>query len=114
MAGRSGRKGDPVKRVREIVFHNYPDGYEAFADMDADHDGKISLQDFVGKVKELEWGDDISTDDLDIVYHACKVDQDGLVSLKDFLTLLNSQSTSAVKSSGRSFEEVLLASCIIP
>eukprot|EP00960_Hanusia_phi_P053841 762476-Hanusia_phi.AAC.2 len=108
MAGRGGKKGDPMKRAREIIFHNYPDGYEAFADMDTDHDGKISLQDFVGKVKELEWGDDISSDDLDIVYNACKVDQDGLVSLKDFLALLSAQSTSMVKFSGRPFEEVWL------
>ena len=57
MSRNNERDRDPSVRVKEVLERGFADLYDAFADMDTDEDGKVSLHDFQQSIKNLEGGD---------------------------------------------------------
>ena len=111
MAGRNA-----LERVKEVLTQGFADFYDAFADMDADRDGKVSLQDFQQAIQNLEGGEDLSRDQIDSTFNKCGVDDDGFIVLKGLLAaFMGTASRSATDTGGisaniisRAFEEVLM------
>ena len=94
----------------------FADFYDAFADMDADRDGKVSLGDFQQAIQNLEGGEDLSRNQIDSTFNKCGVDADGFIVLKGLLAaFMGTASRSATDTGGvspniisRAFEEVLI------
>ena len=101
-------------RVKEVLERGFADFYDAFADMDADRDGKVSLHDFQTAVKMLEGGDDLTSDQIDSAFNRCGVDADGLIVYKDFHAAFMGKAARTATDAGgitstiipRAFEEV--------
>ena len=114
MSRQNARERDPILRVKEVLERGFADLYDAFADMDTDEDGKVSLHDFQQSIKNLEGGDAFTSDQIDTVFNKCGVDQDGLLAFKGFHDFFMGKDkglatdTSGISSSviPRSFEEV--------
>ena len=70
-------------RVKEVLERGFADFYDAFADMDRDQDGKVSLQDFSQTIEQLEGGDELTSDQLDSAFNKIGVDDGGFVVYKD-------------------------------
>ena len=105
-------------RVKEVLERGYADFYDAFADMDTDHDGRVALQDFQEGIKSLDGGEDLTSDQIDSAFHRCGVDVDGRIVYKDFHAAFMDKDTRTATDTGgisssiipRAFEEVLLSS----
>lgn len=108
-------------RVKEVLERGFADFYDAFADMDADSDGKVSLDDFQTAVKMLEGGDDLTSDQIDSAFNRCGVDADGLIVYKDFHAAFMGKAVRTATDAGgitssiipRAFEEVRAGLCTL-
>ena len=105
-----------LQRVKEVLERGFADFYDAFADMDADHDGKVSQQDFQQCVKQLDGGEDLTSDQIDTAFNHCGVATDGYIVYKDFhAAFMGKASRATIETGGissrvipRAFEEVLM------
>lgn len=105
-----------LQRVKEVLERGFADFYDAFAEMDADHDGKVSQQDFQQCIKQLEGGEDLTSDQIDTAFNRCGVDTDGYIVYKDFHAAFMGKASRAATDTGgisssvipRAFEEVKL------
>lgn len=103
-----------LQRVKEVLERGFADFYDAFGDMDADHDGKVAQQDFQRCVKQLEGGEDLTSDQIDTAFNKCGVDADGYIVYKDFHATFEGKASRAATDTGgissaiipRAFEEV--------
>jgi hypothetical protein len=103
-----------LQRVKEVLERGFADFYDAFADMDADQDGKVSQQDFQQCIKQLEGGEDLTGDQIDTAFNKCGVDVDGYIVYKDFHAAFMGKASRAATDTGgissavipRAFEEV--------
>lgn len=101
-------------RVKEVLERGFADFYDAFADMDSNRDGKVSLADFQMAIKMLEGGEDLTSDQMDSAFNRCGVDEEGLIVYKDFHTAFMGKASRTATDTGsisssvipRAFEEV--------
>ena len=105
-----------VKDIKEVLERGFTDLYDAFADMDGDRDGRVSLHDFHQALQGIDGSEDLTGDQIDAAFNKCKSDDNGLVVFKDFHAAFEGQARTAndageIASSivPRAFEEVTSA-----
>ena len=110
-----------MARIKEVLERGFTDLYDAFADMDGDRDGRVSLHDFHQALQGIDGSEDLTGDQIDAAFNKCKSDDNGLVVFKDFHAAFEGQARTAndageIASSivPRAFEEVTSACCKAP
>ena len=82
-----------MARIKEVLERGFTDLYDAFADMDGDRDGRVSLHDFHQALQGIDGSEDLTGDQIDAAFSKCKSDDNGLVVFKDFHAAFEGQAT---------------------
>ena len=113
------RVQEVLKATREVLEDNYDELFDAFMELDVNSNGALSKLELREGFRTIGVLPNISDSELDEVFTAIDTNQDGLVTLDEFLVgfaadtrkskTAGKQQAAARTAPGRSFREVLMA-----